>query len=101
MQGVFAELDKNMLVAKLRKARERIRKTGIKCDGRKRFGEKDGEQPILDRMKALRANGVHLNTIASILNGEGVPCRMAHKGKVWKASTIQTILTRKAEKREP
>ena len=99
--AAVAEFDRCVIVLKLTGARDRKRKEFGKCDGRKAFGEKDGEQPILDRMKALRANGVHLNTIASILNDEGVPCRMAHKGKVWKASTIQTILTRKAEKREP
>ena len=48
IQGIFSELDKNLLVAKLRKARDRQRELTGKSEGRKAFGEKDGEKPILD-----------------------------------------------------
>ena len=96
MQGVFAELDKNMLVAKLKKARERIRNTGLKCDGRKSYGEKPGEEEILQRMRNLRdmIPPVRYQELADIMNSSGVPTRM---GKKWKASTIQKILTRTKE----
>ena len=49
IQGILAELDKNMIVAKLRKARERKRKNG-KCEGRKPYGFSTTERPILDRI---------------------------------------------------
>ena len=38
IQGIFAELDKNMIVAKLAKARKRKRENGGKCEGRKPYG---------------------------------------------------------------
>jgi DNA invertase Pin-like site-specific DNA recombinase len=90
--GAIAQYDKAMLVLKLKGARDRLRARHGKCDGRKGWGEKDGEQVILDRMKSLRAEGVAYQAIADTLNAEGVPTRM---GKLWKASTIQNILTRK------
>ena len=37
MQGVFAELDKSMLVKKLRKARDRKRQETGRCEGPKPF----------------------------------------------------------------
>ena len=96
MQGIFAELDKNMLIAKLKKSRERIRARGIKCDGRKAFGEKPGEQEVLDRMRHMReVDGLRYEEIAWALNEEGVPTRM---GKKWKGPTIQKILSRKPAK---
>jgi DNA invertase Pin-like site-specific DNA recombinase len=102
IQGIFSELDKNMLVAKLRKARERIRATGQKCDGRHAFGEKPGEEITLARMDAMRNNGMRYEAIAELLNDEGVPTRMAVKyperGIKWTATTIQKILTRKPNK---
>lgn len=39
MQGVFAELEKNLLVKKLKTARESIRKTGQKVEGRKGWND--------------------------------------------------------------
>jgi len=38
MQGVFAELEKNLIVQKLKKGREAIRKKNGRCEGRKPFG---------------------------------------------------------------
>ncbi len=41
MQGIFSELDKSLIVKKLRAARVKIRKEKGKCEGAKRFGEND------------------------------------------------------------
>lgn len=43
MAGVFAQYEKAKLVEKLRGARERVRATGAKCEGRKGHAEKDPE----------------------------------------------------------
>jgi len=91
IQGIFSELDKNLLVAKLRKARDRQKQLTGRSEGRKPFGEKDGEKPILDRMIALRSEKNNPEQIAQILNAEGVPTRM---GKPWKAPTVAKILKR-------
>jgi len=106
----FFDYERKMIIGKLKSARTRIkiegRRPGQKnyspdphlnhnSEGRKPYGQKDGEKPILSRMKSMRSAGAHYYVIADTLNAEGVPCRMAHKGKVWKANTIQKILTRK------
>jgi hypothetical protein len=52
-----ARYDKAMSVAKLRGARERMRGRGELCEGRKPFGEREGEQVVIDRIRALRRKG--------------------------------------------
>lgn len=95
IQGIFSELDKNLLVAKLRKARDRQKESTGRSEGRKPFGYKDGEKPILDRMIALRGQGENPEQIARILNAEGIPTRGTKKGRgLWKAPTIAKILNR-------
>ena len=43
IQSVFSELEKSRLVSKMRRARVAIREATGKCEGRKLFGEKEGE----------------------------------------------------------
>ena len=75
IQGVFAELEKNLLVKKLRVARERKRAITGKCEGRKSYSERAPE--VLQEVKALRRKrkGVSRRTsfsqIAQILNEKG------------------------------
>lgn len=110
--AAVAEFDRCVITLKLKGARDRIKSEGrrpgqknyspdprINCnsEGRKPYGQRPGEQEVLARMKSMRAAGAHYYVIADTLNAEGVPCRMAHKGKVWKANTIQKILTRKTK----
>jgi DNA invertase Pin-like site-specific DNA recombinase len=104
--AAVAEFDRCVIVLKLRGARQRIRKEGRRpgaknystdpvlnqtAEGRKPFGQKDGEKPILDRMIALKSEGQNPQQIAHILNSEGVPTRY---GKQWCAPTVAKILKR-------
>jgi DNA invertase Pin-like site-specific DNA recombinase len=91
IQGIFSELDKNLLVAKLRKARVRQKELTGRSEGRKPFGDKPGEKEILDRMIAMKETGYNPERIAQVLNMQGVPTRY---GKPWKAPTIAKILAR-------
>lgn len=55
MQGIFAELEKNQLVKKLRLARESKRKAAGKCEGRKGWGDMpDKRNATLGQIRALR-----------------------------------------------
>lgn len=55
MQGIFAELDKSLLVKKLRKSREKVRQeTGKKCEGRKSYKETEEGTKILKEIRRLR-----------------------------------------------
>ena len=96
IQGVFAELEKNLLVRKLRKARENIRKEKGVCEGRKPYGHHPGEGEILRRMKQLRRKPrgkprLGPYQIAGALNQEGYRTR---SGKQWHGVTVRRILER-------
>jgi DNA invertase Pin-like site-specific DNA recombinase len=89
MIGVFSQFEKSNIVLKLRGARERQKAKTGRCEGRKPYGEHEGEQPILERMKALRASRMAVDTIAATLNREGVQTR---SGGLWFGSTVNKIL---------
>jgi hypothetical protein len=63
-------------------------KTG-RCEGRKPYGHHDGEQPVLERMRTLRAQGLPVDGIARVLNEEGVQTR---SGGLWYGATVNRIL---------
>jgi DNA invertase Pin-like site-specific DNA recombinase len=96
VQGVFAELDKSMLVAKLRKARQAKKAKTGRCEGRKPMGYFEGEDKVIKRIKQLHRKprgGQRLGPyqIARILNEEGWPTR---KAKEWRGSQVSAILKR-------
>ena len=102
IQGVFAELDKATLVARLRKgkvgAREEAKEKGITWrEGRLPFGIKtDEEAATVARIKKLsrkrKGLGVRsLGEIADILNDEG---HMTRQGRPWNRGTVWAILKR-------
>lgn len=91
IQGIFAELDKNMTIAKLRKARERLRIANGKCEGRKAYGVKKGEKEVLERILSLTERGSSCEEIAEYLNQNSIPSRY---GKRWHGATIFKILSR-------
>ena len=60
--GAVAEFDKAMTVAKLRRARERKRKAGLKCEGRKSYAERAPEAVALARkLRRKRPKGGRLS----------------------------------------
>src|SRR5829696_4705149 len=52
--GAVAEFEKNVLVLKLRAARERKRSRGERVEGAKPYGHHPAEQAVIERMKQLR-----------------------------------------------
>jgi DNA invertase Pin-like site-specific DNA recombinase len=52
--GAVAEFEKNVLVLKLRAARERKRKRGERVEGAKPYGHFPAERAVVDRMRQLR-----------------------------------------------
>jgi len=89
IQGIFAELDKNLTINKLRKARARIRSRGERCEGRKPFGARPGEEAILAEILNLRRLGWTPAGIAQTLNQKQVPTRYQRR---WHAGTVAKIL---------
>lgn len=96
MQAVFAELEKNSLVRKLKAARVRKREAGHRVEGRKPFGARKGEPETIRRMVELRSEGMSYRNIALALNEEGRPTRdgRKRKGKEWRGETVRRILAR-------
>lgn len=50
IQSVFAELEKNLLVRKLKRSREAVKKERGKCEGRRKWGEGFDEQAERERV---------------------------------------------------
>jgi DNA invertase Pin-like site-specific DNA recombinase len=76
IQGIFSELEKSLLVKKLRVSREKVRKEKGKCEGQKGYVEIDPE--LIARIKRLRrlpykgaTRKRTFREIAEILNREG------------------------------
>jgi DNA invertase Pin-like site-specific DNA recombinase len=96
--GAVAQFEKAVVVAKLRAARIRQRRTTGRCEGRKPFGTLTGEADVLRRMRQLRRKprgGERLSfaAIADRLNADGVPTRT---GKPWAPAVVFRILGRDA-----
>jgi DNA invertase Pin-like site-specific DNA recombinase len=89
LMGAVAQYDKSQIVLKLRSARIRKRAAEVRCEGRKPFGRDDAERAAIERMRALRAEGLGFDRIAELLNAEGIPTRT---GKRWHGVVVNRIL---------
>jgi len=97
IQNNIAELDKRLLVRKLRKAREAKRAKTGRCEGRKPYGYYPEEDEIIKRIKELyrKPHGekrMGFRTIARQLNKEGIPTR---SGVPWSDTQVKSIIARK------
>jgi DNA invertase Pin-like site-specific DNA recombinase len=94
--GAVAEYDKAVTVLKLRAARERIRRTRGRCEGRKPFGDRAGEEQVLKLIRDLhrKPRGGVRRTFAEIadeLNRRGMPTRA---GGPWKRGVVWALVRR-------
>jgi DNA invertase Pin-like site-specific DNA recombinase len=92
--GAVAEFEKNVLVLKLRAARERKRARGERVEGAKPYGHHPAEKAVIQRMKQLRrkpTKGRRLSVaaIAAQLNAEGHRNRA---GRTWSAQLVHHVL---------
>jgi DNA invertase Pin-like site-specific DNA recombinase len=90
--GAVHQYEKNMIVLKLRVARQRMKAKEGRCEGAKPYGDQPGEQAVIERMKALRATGLGFDKIAAELNKEGLKPR---RGERWHGLTVNRTLTGK------
>jgi DNA invertase Pin-like site-specific DNA recombinase len=93
MMGAFAQYERTMIVQKLRGARQRAKanRPGYR-EGRKPFGERQGEQETIKRIQQLRAKNLAYDTIAERLNADKVPARAGR----WHATSVARVLVRSA-----
>ena len=98
IQGIFAELDKSLLVKKLRKGRERKRELEGWKEGPEPFGSIPEEAAVLKRIRyARRLNrGQYkrrtFQSIADELNKDGI---LTRQGKQWNAALIYNVLKKR------
>jgi len=84
--GALSQWEKSMLVIKLRLARERIRRKKGKCEGVRKYGEKPGEQDVINLIHGFRSTldiwhqPMEYKLIAKYLNESGFRNR---SGGLW------------------
>jgi hypothetical protein len=83
-----AQFDKAMTVAKLRLARDRVRKRDGKCEGRKSHAEKRPE--VVDLAKRLRKQGMNYRTISTELKVAG---HLNERGKPFHHKSVRAMVT--------
>jgi DNA invertase Pin-like site-specific DNA recombinase len=94
IQGTFAELDKNLLIRKLKKGRQAKKEKTGSCEGRKPFGYYDNEKEILARIRDLHRKPQGKprrgpSEIARTLNDEK---RFTRKGTKWTRQAIHQVI---------
>ena len=94
IQGIFSELDKNLLIGKLRAAREAKRKETGKCEGRKGYRETAPE--LLREIKRLRRKRkgrrrMTSEKVAQALNESGL---RNMSGGLWTSNNVRGLLHR-------
>jgi DNA invertase Pin-like site-specific DNA recombinase len=91
--GVFAELEKHWLVAKLKSARDRKRATGVKVEGRKALAETNPDAvrlaKRLRRASPKTGERMSLRKISSALADAG---HLNERGQPYSAKSIQAMI---------
>lgn len=95
--SAVAEFEKTSLVNKMRAARQRIKASGERCEGRRPFGATPAEGATLAQMRWL--HGLHHSTrqIAAVLNRDNDlnwadPRYPSRSGKPWTHGAVAKIL---------
>jgi len=93
--AAIAEFDRCVTVLKLRGARERLRRKNGKCEGRRAFGEKEGEEVALSLITSLKfQSGMTCQQIAAQMNSTSLKTR---SGGPWHRSTVAKIIARQKQ----
>lgn len=100
MVGVFSQLERAMIVARLRRGRRMKAELGGRAVGAPPFGyiasegrlvEDEVEQRVIARMTAMREGGRSLREIAEALNEDGVRPK---RGGRWHPATVARVVER-------
>tara|TARA_B100001964_G_scaffold245363_1_gene331873 strand:+ start:1783 stop:2502 length:720 start_codon:yes stop_codon:yes gene_type:complete len=99
MQGIFAELDKSLIVKKLKLAREKVKKEKGKCEGAKHYGEvSDDEKAIIKKIVYMRRlsrgqiKRLSYQRVANKLNAAGIKTK---RNKKWTGMGVYNIVNKK------
>jgi DNA invertase Pin-like site-specific DNA recombinase len=104
MVGVFAQLERGMIAARLRAGRRLKDERGGYAGGAPRFGvraegrelvQDEREQHVIARIRELHDQGQSSRLIADALNGEGLPSK---RGGSWSSATVARVVRSFADK---
>ena len=90
-----SDFDRACISLKLKAARDRIRKNGKKCEGKKAYGEIDSKEKEVKelmvklRRKPRKGKRLSYQGIADELNGRGIYTR---SGKPWLSNGVRQVL---------
>ena len=91
--GAVSEFDKAMTVAKLKGARDRVRRQRGKCEGRKSYAERKGGQELIAAARQLHANSggrsPSLRRVSAALAERGF---VTPSGRPYSASAVASML---------
>lgn len=90
--GSFAQYEKARLVAKLRGARERVRATEGKCEGRKSYLERDPELVAQAKRLHRRSPKGHRRSLREIARELATMGYVNKKGQPYSASCVRSML---------
>ncbi|MCU1372526.1 MAG: resolvase [Ilumatobacteraceae bacterium] len=103
--GSAAQLDRSLIVKRLRDGRQAKAAAGGYTAGSPRYGwraesgelvEDPVEQAVIARMVELKASGLSMNAIATALTAEGAPSK---RGGIWRADAVARVLDPAARER--
>jgi DNA invertase Pin-like site-specific DNA recombinase len=91
--GAVSEFDKAMTVAKLKGARDRVRRQRGKCEGRKSYAEREGGSELVALARQMHSNphgrSPSLRAIATALAAQGF---VTPSGRHYSASAVASML---------
>jgi len=90
--GSFAQYEKARVVAKLRAARERVRETKGKCEGRKSYLERDLELVRQAKRLHRRSPKGHRRSLREVARELAAMVHVNKKGQPYSASCIRSML---------
>src|SRR5579859_7575921 len=98
--GAVSEFDKAMTVAKLKGARDRVRRQRGKCEVRKSYSEREGGRVLVDTVRQLHSSQQgrppSLRKIAAALAERGF---VTPSGRRYSASAVASMLRGRSEER--
>jgi DNA invertase Pin-like site-specific DNA recombinase len=107
MMGVFAQLERGMVVARLRRGRQAKRDAGGYAQGRPAYGfealdgalrEVPEEQAVIKKAKRLRKAGLSYRQIASRLDAEG---HQPRSGREWHPTMVARVVAANRPRKTP
>jgi len=89
--GAIAQFEKSSIVAKLRTARNRVKREKGRCEGNKPYGEKPGEAEVVKLILGMSEKGHTVRQIAARLDAIGI---LARGGKLFSPCVVARVISR-------